>query len=352
MFCVCDEYKADIEYITNLDLNWLELKNCTILITGASGMIGTVIIDVLMYLNLYKKYNVKILALSRNKKRMIERFADYEGDSHLVFYQSDVGIEIPELPSVDYIIHAASNTHPKLYAQDPVGSITTNILGIYHLLEFAKNKPVKKFLCVSSVEVYGKALVADDIFDESYCGYIDCNSLRAGYPESKRLSESLCQAYKEQYGIDFVTCRLSRVYGPTMRMDDSKAMSQFIINAVQKKDIVLKSEGNQRYSYIHVIDCVSAICYLLLKGISGNTYNVAADEIPESLKNIARFLAEEVGVDVVFDIPDSIEKKGYSSADIAVLSTEKIKKLGWNNKYNIYAGLRATLRCLKINKRN
>ncbi|HCB93680.1 MAG TPA: dTDP-glucose 4,6-dehydratase, partial [Selenomonas sp.] len=102
------------------------------------------------------------------------------------------------------MIHAASNTHPRLYASDPIGSLMTNILGTHNLLEYARETKVERFVFVSSVEIYGQALKAEDVFDESYCGYLDCNRFRAAYPEGKRAGEALCNAYIGKYGMDIV----------------------------------------------------------------------------------------------------------------------------------------------------
>ena len=144
---------------------------------------------------------------------------------------------------VDYVIHLASNTHPLQYSLDPIGTITTNVFGTYNTLEFAKKQHAVRYAFASSNEIYGENRGDKELFDESYCGYIDSNTLRAGYPESKRCSEALCQAFNKQENIDVVIPRLTRSYGPTMLMSDTKAISQFIKKALANEDIVLKSEG-------------------------------------------------------------------------------------------------------------
>ncbi len=89
-------------------------------------------------------------------------------------------------------------------------------------------------------KIYGENRGDVEKFTEDYCGYIDCNTLRAGYPEGKRVSESLCQAYSAKHHLDIVIPRLCRTFGPTMLLSDSKASSQFILNTVHGEDIVLK----------------------------------------------------------------------------------------------------------------
>ncbi|MBR3747376.1 MAG: NAD-dependent epimerase/dehydratase family protein, partial [Selenomonadaceae bacterium] len=267
-------YAADIAGIANENLPWEKLSNKTLLLTGATGLIGTVLIDALMKKNL-DGLNVTILAAGRNEKKSAERFADYTDNKNFRFVKLDVNapVEIPE--PVDFVIHAASNTHPLQYSTDPVGTMTANILGTHNLLEFCRVKNVSRFVFVSSVEIYGKALRPEDLFDEKYCGYIDCNTLRAGYPESKRAGEALCQAYISRHNVDVVIPRLSRVYGATMRLDDSKAMSEFIMNGVRGEEIVLKSEGIPRFSYCTATDAARGILFCLLNGKCGEAYNVA-----------------------------------------------------------------------------
>lgn len=186
-----------------------------------------------------------------------------------------------------------------------------------------------------------------DKFGESYLGYIDCNTVRAGYPESKRLSEALCNAFEAQKEQDFVIGRFSRVYGPTMGIDDSKAIAQFIRKAAAGEDIVLKSDGNQLYSYTYVVDAAVAALYLLLYGKSGEAYNVADENSEITLKDLAGILAEAAGSRVVFELPDAVEQAGYSTATKALLDTKKINELGWRAKTPIKEGLEKTVQILR-----
>ena len=146
-------------------------------------------------------------------------------------------------------------------------------------------------------------------FKENEMGYIDCNSLRAGYNEGKRAGETLCQAYIEKNGIEVVTTRLPRIYGPTVKKDDSKAMSQFINKALNGEDIVLKSEGNQYFSYLYVADAVSGIFTILTNGKNGEVYNLENKSSDVYLKDLANLVAKYAGVKVVFDLPSETEKK-------------------------------------------
>lgn len=342
-------YQHDIESVANFEeLN--KLTGSKFLITGATGMIASVIIDILMYYNntiIESSKGIHIIAVSRNEAKARERFAAYWDSGFFTYLSQDISQSLPELGDVDYILHAASNTHPRVYATDPIGTITANVTGTYELLSYAAEHHCRRFLCFSSVEIYGENRKDVDKFDESYLGYIDCNTVRAGYPESKRLSESLCNAFAAQKGQDFVIGRFSRVYGPTLGQEDSKAIAQFIRRAAAGEDIVLKSEGNQLYSYTYVVDAAAAALYLLLYGKSGEAYNVADEKSEITLKELAQILADAAGSKVIFELPDAVERAGYSTATKALLDTGKITALGWRASTPIKEGLEKTVRILR-----
>ena len=338
------DYLNDIDAVCTIELPWNKLSGKSMLISGASGMIGSCLIDVIMRKN-QNGLNCKIYALGRNAEKAKSRFAYCYDSENFEFIPYDINKPLGhDLGRVYYILHLASNTHPVAYSGDPIGTITTNIIGTNNLLKCAVEHKTERFLFASSVEIYGENRGDVEKFDESYLGYIDCNTLRAGYPESKRCGEALCQAYKKQYGLDVVIPRLSRVYGPTMLMSDTKASSQFILKAAAKEDIVLKSAGEQFYSYTYVADAFSGILTVLLKGVSGEAYNIADENSDIRLKDFARLCAEAAGTKVVFDIPDANEAAGYSKATVARLDSTKIKKLGWKPRTDINRGIEKALR--------
>ena len=178
---------------------------------------------------------------------------------------------------------------------------------------------------------------------EDYCGYINSNTMRAGYPESKRTGETLCQAYIKEYGLDSVILRLARCYGPGILQNDSKALSQFIHRAKEKRDIILKSEGKQEFSYVYQADVVDAMCYFLQFGISGECYNVTGKDSDVSLKDLAEKIADMSGVLVKYELPDKNEAAGYSMATKAVLDGRKAETIGWTAVYPIWEGIKRSL---------
>lgn len=325
-----------------LDLSALYRK--TLLITGGTGMIGKWMIDYLL-----ANIDCRILVTGRDELKAKNRLGDKIG-----FIKWDIShdhlsrIDEP----IDYIIHLASNTHPVAYANDPVSTIVMNVSAAKELMDLAVEKKVTRFVYASSVEIYGQNRGDVEMFTEDYCGYINSNTLRAGYPESKRCGEALCQAYLKQHNLDVVIPRIARVYGPTLLSDDTKALSQFLRNAILREDIVLKSEGNQYFSYLHVADAVSGILTVMLKGEKGAAYNIASEKSDITLRDLAELIARQVGCKVIFDIPNATESAGYSTATLARMDNAKIASLGWSADNDIKSGIRDTLSVLKRNKQN
>lgn len=343
------QYIEDVTYVAELMLPWQKLKGKSLMLSGATGLIGSFLVDVIMEKNQRDKLDCTVYALGRDRKKAKDRFSKYADDPYLVFMPYDVKMPFvdEEIGIVDYVLHLASNTHPVQYSIDPIGTITTNILGAQNMLDFAVDHHTARFVFASSNEIYGENRGDVELFDENYCGYINSNTMRAGYPESKRCGESLCQAYKTQKGLDVVIPRFTRSYGPTMLMSDTKAISQFIKKGIAGEDIVLKSAGNQYYSYQYVADSVSGLLTVLLCGESGEAYNIAEEHSDMTLKAIATVIAGINGKKVVFEIPDGIEAAGYSTATKARLDGSKLAGLGWKPQYNIKEGVERTISILK-----
>ena len=340
-----DLYTNDIDYVCGLSLPWDKLQGKSVMISGATGLVGSFLVDVLMSKNI----NCKVYALSRNEDKARARFSKWGNNNNLQYIQYDINKPFVNdtIGNIDYVLHLASNTHPMQYSTDPIGTITTNIIGLQNMLEFSVAHNATRFAFASSNEIYGENRGDTELFSEEYCGYINCNTMRAGYPESKRCGEALCQAYRAQKGLDIVIPRITRSYGPTMLMSDTKAISQFIKKGIAGEDIILKSTGTQYYSYQYVADTVSGLLTILLSGKSGEAYNIAAENSDIMMKDLASIIAEYAGRKVVFEIPDAVEAAGYSKATKARLDGSKLISIGWSPRYDIRTGLKRTLDILK-----
>ena len=326
---------------------WSQLRNKRILITGASGMIGSTLIRVLVEYNREENGNIQIVGLSRKQETAKEQLQEIMGMPEFTYISTDVNCPLEDMGYFDYMIHCASNTHPRQYSSDPIGTIMTNVLGTKNLLDYAVKHGVGRFVFLSSVEVYGENRGDVEVFTEDYLGYINCNTLRSGYPEGKRLGESMCNAYAKQHGIDFVIPRLSRTYGPALLGTDSKAISQFIHKAALGEDIVLKSKGDQIFSYTYSEDAVAAILMIMLEGNTGEAYNVSDVDSAITLADLAQILADIAGTKVIFELPDEVERVGYSTATKAVLDASKLESLGWSAKVHMREGLEKTVNFIK-----
>lgn len=316
------------------------LRGKKILITGATGMVGVMLIDSLMKLG-----DVKVIAMGRNREKAAERLGEYFDNSNFLFMEHDVCMPFPDGISADYIIPMASNTHPLAYSQFPIETMMINLKGAEHALNLAERTGAT-VVYTSTNEIYGNA-ANNTAFDEDSNGKLNLNNARSCYNESKRSAEAMCQSYMAERGVKVKIARLCRVFGPTMLMSDSKASSQFIKKAVEGDDIVLKSEGNQYFSYTYVADAVRGLLTVLLSGEYGIPYNVSSPKTDVHLRDFARMCAEYNNKNVVFDIPSQTEAKGYSVATQAILSNERIKNIGFIGKYEMKDAIRRTIGILR-----
>lgn len=321
--------------------NLKEFNNQVLLITGATGLIGSYLIDALL---LNKDLNVKIFAVVRNLEKAQERFLEYRNDNRLSFVEQDLSKSFTFQERVDYIFHLASYSDAQNYARYPVETMTINFCGLLNLLEYAKKINNVKVFFASSSEVYGtsgKPMVEENM------GEVNPIDIRSCYNEAKRASETLCISFLHEYNVNVFIGRFCRIYGPTMKAEDSKALSQFLMSAVKKEDISLKSSGEQRYSYLYVSDAVSGMLKIMFEGVAGEAYNISEDEDILSLKEIAIFVAKQGDVEVKFVNKTNEEKVGYSRAKNAVLISDKLKKLGWISKIKLEDGIKRTIKSLR-----
>lgn len=304
-----------------IDLNLL--RNKTVLVTGASGMLGSCLVDLLRY-----DGHSRVIAMGRDAAYAQERFGP--SDENYIFYQGDVCVPLADFHEhVDYIIHAASNADPVRMAKYPVDTLLANVQGTKNLLDYGLSHGMKRFLFVSSGEVYGQPNENLDGFTEPYCGPLDLSNPRSCYPAGKRAAEVLCQSYISQYGADAVIVRPCHLFGPTMTRRDSRAVSEFLWSAVDGRDIVMKSAGLTERSHCYVVDAMAALLTVLLKGTCGASYNIADRRYQMRIRDFAEQAAEAGGCKVLYEAPSELERAGYSKASRMVLDASRLEGLGW-----------------------
>lgn len=331
-------YREDILQVFEQDLPWGKLSGANILVTGATGLIGGCLVEVLM-MNPNRDYHV--YASGRNKERAQKRFKDYSADDGFHFVKYDVMQPVNSDVNFDFIIHAASNASPSFFAKNPVEIIKSNVDGVAHLMDYGLNHGMKRFLYISSGEVYGEG--DGRVFTEDYSGYVNCATPRACYPSSKRVTETLCVSYAAEYGADVVIARPCHTYGPHFTEQDNRVYAQFIRNVLRGEDIVMKSMGEQFRSWCYVVDCVSALLHILMKGKCGEAYNIADGESNISIRELAEIIAEIGGRKIVIDMPDVDEKRGFNVVTRSVFSIDKLEALGWRPQTHIRDGFRNTI---------
>ena len=338
-------YIDDIKAVGQLDLPWHQLNGANILITGATGLIGGCLVEVLMGRQ-EKDYHV--YAAGRNEERAKEKFKAYADDPHFHFVKYDVMQPLESDLRFDFIIHAASNASPNFFADSPVEVMKSNILGVANLMEYGMQHGMKRFLYVSSGEVYGEG--DGRVFTEDYSGYVDCTLPRSCYPCSKRAAETLCVSYADEYGCDVVIARPCHVYGPGFTESDNRVYAQFIRNVLRGEDIVMKSTGEQFRSWCYVADCVSALLYILLKGENGQAYNIADPDSNISIRELAEMIAELGGKKVVMSVPANKEQKGFNKVTKSVFDIDKTKMLGFRINGNIDVKMQKVIEACRYTK--
>lgn len=342
----CIDMINNIVYKTALEkvIPDIVIQDGKILVTGASGLIGSCLIDLLLLANCYGR-KFEIYALGRNAEKLKKRFSSFQDSGLLHIVEQDIQTPLDCSLEYKYIIHGASNADPRNYALYPVETMLITLEGAKNVLNYCRDHLATKVIMLSTFEVYGNA--GKDIYVESDSGVVDQNQIRSCYPESKRCMEIMTRCYVEEYGINGVIGRLCSIYGPTMAKDDSKAHAQFIRNALRGENIVLKSKGEQRRTYCYVIDAVTGLLTILEKGESGMAYNISNENSVATIAEVAKTVAGIAGTKVVYDLPDDVEKKGFSKPQNCVLDNNKLKSLGWKGHYSIEAGLSECIEILK-----
>lgn len=326
-----------------------EFKDKKILITGAGGLICSGIVDLLLMNNDVNHTNTVIYAADFNLEGTKQRFNDYPNPNSLkklnIIYYDATKKNTFDF-SVDYIIHGASNAHPQAIAEKPVETMLDNINGMYDLLEYARKVNSTNTLFISSSEIYGLKTNKEPFKEDEY-GFLDILNPRNSYSSGKRAGETLCISYSNEYGIHTNIVRPGHIYGPTASPKDSRIGSSFAYDAINGRDLVLKSDGKQIRSYCYMLDCDTAVLTVLLKGENCSAYNISNPNSIISIRELAELYASAGGVNVRFDFPTEKEKASFNPMDNSSLNSDKLEALGWKGLFNSETGTRHSISILR-----
>ncbi len=299
----------DVKRICSENQTMLQkLEASTLLISGGGGFLGSYILDIIDYCN----SNIfvtpcKVICVENFITGVPARIKHLMNNKYISIINKDVSKPLDITDKLDYIIHCAGIASPTFYRKYPIETIEVNVTGLKNLLELAKTNIVKSFLYFSTSEIYGNPTSENIPTPESYNGNVSCTGPRACYDESKRLGETLCVNYYNQYNIPIKVVRPFNVYGPGLRLDDKRVIPDYFMDAFKKKHIVIFSDGRPTRSFCYISDAVTGFLKAFLSPHNGEAFNIGNDEKEISMSELAEMVAESVG-DIAIEYKESQEK--------------------------------------------
>ena len=338
---------SDLDRVLQVVPELEQLSNHSVLITGASGLICSAVIDMLLRYNDSHEANIHIIAAGRSYENMTLRFGSLlkRDDFEFIKYDAaslDSSFDI----HFDYIIHGASNASPDKIVVEPVETMMSNIMGLKLLLDHAKENNSERVLYISSSEVYGQNDSSSQYLEDEY-GYIDILQPRNSYSVAKRAAENLCASYFAEYGVFTVIARPGHIYGPTASKKDRRVSSEWLHSAAGCKDIVMKSDGAQIRSYCYCLDCASAVLKILLRGEKGKAYNISNEKSVISIKEMAEKISQKAGVRLVREVPSESEVRQFNPMLNSSLNNARLLELGWRGCFQVDEGIEHSIQLLK-----
>ncbi len=335
----------DLKYIASHDLPWDKFRGRTILVTGASGFLPSYIVETLLFLNETRQMDIHVLALVRNQEQAEGKFHHHRRNSSLKFLVQDVCDKIHIEEKIDFIIHAASQASPSKFRNDPVGTISPNVIGTANLLALATVKKLAGFLFFSSSGVYGNVDESRYPINENCFGSLNPTDLASSYLESKRMGENICVAWMHQFGIPIRIVRPAITYGPGIRLDDGRSFADFVCNILNKNDLTLFSDGTASRNFCYIADATLGFFIVMLKGSDGEAYNVASDQeirIVDLANTLATDVFPELGLKVVVkkDTSKNFLRMNFPRTSFDV---SKLDALGWKRRFSIKDGFTRTV---------
>lgn len=334
--------QEDLADICARDLDWNHYDGKSVLITGVNGMLATYIMLVLVYLVKQKGLHVDIVALTRNLDKTRAIYGSLLDEPFIHLLVQDVSEPLRYDGHVDEIFHLAGNASPYSINHDPIGILRANLLGTFNVMEFAREKSVRRVLFVSTREVYGAS--SEKLLSEISFGSLDPLDNRSCYPESKRAAETILRGYYLQHGIGTVIARVAHSYGPGMKIhSDGRVMADFIGNAVRGEDIVLRSSGEAVRAFLYLSDAVAGLFTMMLKGEAGEAYNLSNETEPLPIYQVAQLICQLSPNDIQVVFSADRPKEGYCNYPRVALDNHKLETLGYKPLVSLKEGLKRTI---------
>ncbi len=343
----------DIEEILLSELPYEKFYGKTVLISGANGYVPSYFVHLFLGMNDKKHAGIKVIALCRNYERATERFEDYIEREDFEILIQDVCDPIYIDREINIFIHAASPAGIKTRHDDPVNTFLANVKGAENMLNLAVKNPCEYFLFLSSVDVYGR-MDTNERLKESDSGYLDPLNVRNAYSCGKRAAESLCKAYQIKYNLPVYIVRPFQIMGPGPELNDGRLHIDFISQILEKKQIILKSDGSAIRNFMYITDAIRGMFYVMLKGKPGEAYNIVSEQGEMSVKDLAEIMARNVAdnsIEIIFDYEQRNAIEVTSALSVVIGDSSKLRGLGWKCKYSVEEGATRMMRYYDIEVR-
>jgi len=299
------------EIISKVDNDRFSGKN--ILLTGGGGFLGTYFVKYFTQLN---DLNIlsspcKLYVVENFIRGIPEWFSQMQQREDVILIEEDI-TKLTNLPTSDFIIHAATIASPTYYRLHPIETMDANVIGLRNLLDFARQNPCESFLFFSTSEIYGDPDPENIPTKETYRGYVSCTGPRACYDESKRYGETLCTNFHDQYNIPIKIVRPFNNYGPGLKLSDKRVIPDFFSNLLNNEKIEILSDGHVTRTFCYISDAITGYLQALLSDQNGEAFNIGTSEPEITMLELAKKISKVVKGDDDFEYEHRVSQdKNY-----------------------------------------